>query len=214
MRALNAITDARVAKALAHPLRTQILGVLEQRRASPSELAAELDVPLQNVSYHVRTLAALKLVKLVKMAPRRGAVEHYYEAVTGAVGLPDDAWAAMPTIAKQAIAASVLEGAGREAAEALASGGFDLPEAHLSRTALVLDREGFAALAKELLRLRDRAHELQQESAARLVKGDHADETQTGLVMLLYEKITAPSHPPAPAADDTPARRGHSAAAH
>jgi len=33
------------------------------------------------VSYHVRTLAQLELIKLVKKTPRRGAIEHHYEAV-------------------------------------------------------------------------------------------------------------------------------------
>src|SRR3712207_2003998 len=75
------VTDARLVKALAHPLRVRILGVLDERVASPSELAEELDAPLGNVSYHVRILASLGLIRLVKETPRRGSVEHHYEAV-------------------------------------------------------------------------------------------------------------------------------------
>ena len=59
---------------MAHPLRVQILSVLEQRVASPRELSDELEAPLGNVSYHVRTLSSLGLIKLVKKTPRRGAI--------------------------------------------------------------------------------------------------------------------------------------------
>lgn len=78
MKPLSNVTDPRVVKALAHPLRVEILGALEHRTASPNELADELDAPLGNVSYHVRQLAAAGLLRLVRETPRRGAVEHYY----------------------------------------------------------------------------------------------------------------------------------------
>jgi len=46
-------------------MRTRILGMLDERVASPRQLSDELDAPLQNVSYHVRELAKLGLIKLV-----------------------------------------------------------------------------------------------------------------------------------------------------
>jgi DNA-binding transcriptional ArsR family regulator len=72
--------DLRPMKALTHPLRVKALKVLTQRTASPSELSYELEEPLGNVSYHVKTLLEYDCVKLVKTEPRRGAVEHYYRA--------------------------------------------------------------------------------------------------------------------------------------
>ena len=74
-------SDPRVIKALTHPLRVQLLRALEDRTASPSELAEEIGAPLGNVSYHVRQLHSLGLIKLVKRTPRRGAIEHYYTAL-------------------------------------------------------------------------------------------------------------------------------------
>jgi DNA-binding transcriptional ArsR family regulator len=91
------IADPRVIKALSHPLRVQILALLDGRVRSPKELADELAEPLGNVSYHVRTLAGLGLIKLVKKVPRRGAIEHYYQArehqmlLSGAVVRVDEA---------------------------------------------------------------------------------------------------------------------------
>src|SRR3954465_80381 len=75
MRAISDIGDPRLVKALAHPLRVQILSVLEERTASPSDLAEELGAPLGNVSYHVRTLTDLGLLKLgrARARPRTAA---------------------------------------------------------------------------------------------------------------------------------------------
>ena len=58
VRPINEINDPRLVKALAHPLRVSILSALEHRIASPSELADELDVPLPNLSYHIRMLCS------------------------------------------------------------------------------------------------------------------------------------------------------------
>ena len=65
-------------KALAHPLRVRVLEALEDRTASPSELADELGANLSLLSYHVRKLEELGMIELVRKAPRRGAIEHFY----------------------------------------------------------------------------------------------------------------------------------------
>src|SRR5690242_20802636 len=71
MKPRSDISDPRVIKALTHPLRVQILRALEERTASPSELADEIGAPLGNVSYHVRQLHSLGLIKLVKKTDRK-----------------------------------------------------------------------------------------------------------------------------------------------
>src|SRR3954470_15712827 len=72
--------EARIAKALAHPLRARILHRLGERVASPGELAAELGASLGVVSYHVRMLRDYGCVELVGTEPRRGALMHCYRA--------------------------------------------------------------------------------------------------------------------------------------
>src|SRR5215213_7721310 len=71
---------ARIAKALAHPLRARILQRLGERVASPNDLAAELGAPLGVVSYHVRKLRDYDCLELVRTEPRRGALQHFYRA--------------------------------------------------------------------------------------------------------------------------------------
>ena len=69
--------EARIAKALAHPLRAQILQRLGERVSSPGDLADELGAPLGVVSYHVRMLRDYHCVELVRTEPVRGALQHF-----------------------------------------------------------------------------------------------------------------------------------------
>jgi hypothetical protein len=155
----------------------RILGLLEDQVASPSELAQKLHAPLGNVSYHVRILASLNLIRLVSETPRRGSVEHHYTAVAMPV-ISDEAWSNVPDIVKNAMVAAALEQAGATISAAATAGGFNRPEAHLSRTSMMLDAEGWQAMADETRRWLERVEEIGQEAAERLANesghGDHA----------------------------------------
>src|ERR687894_689189 len=94
--------DTKLMKALAHPLRQQLLMALSERVASPSELAEELGEPLGNVSYHVRMLVDLGCIELVSTTPRRGALEHHYKAVVRPF-FDDDAYASLPVATRRAL---------------------------------------------------------------------------------------------------------------
>lgn len=189
MKRYRDITDPSLAKALGHPLRTRILSALEDRIASPSELAAELGAPLGVVSYHVRRLAALRFLKLVKRVPRRGAVEHYYTALAGPK-ITSAAWGSTPAIVKQATISTALEDIGRRVGEAAAAGGFDEPESHLSRSPVTLDQEGWKALARELDELLDRIEQIEAESVKRLAQSDHEGELNAAVVLMLFRALT------------------------
>src|SRR3954465_10750603 len=69
-----------VAKAFAHPLRVQILIILNEKVASPNMLAQQLDQSLNLVAYHVRVLEKYDCIELVDTKQRRGATEHFYRA--------------------------------------------------------------------------------------------------------------------------------------
>src|SRR5919109_1646451 len=97
------LVDPRIAKALSHPMRAQILVILNERVASPNEIAEMLDERLPNVSYHVRALAELECIELVRTAQRRGAIEHYYRAVRRPF-FSDSDWKRLPRSGRQAIA--------------------------------------------------------------------------------------------------------------
>ncbi|HVY78908.1 MAG TPA: winged helix-turn-helix domain-containing protein [Solirubrobacterales bacterium] len=75
--------DPRLTKAIAHPLRLQILAAAKQGTISPSEYSEETGAPLSTVSYHFRKLADLGFLDLVEEIPKRGSREHRYRARRG-----------------------------------------------------------------------------------------------------------------------------------
>lgn len=192
MKRYQDIADPSLAKALAHPMRTRILSALENRTASPSELADELDASLGVVSYHVRRLHALRFLKLVKRVARRGAVEHYYTTVAGPT-ITDAAWGSTPAIVKQAMLGATLKAVGDSVGAAVGAGGFDQPETHVSRTPVTVDAQGWRELAGELEALLDRIAKVERESHRRLTQSDHADEQQATAVLMLFHSAPVES---------------------
>jgi DNA-binding transcriptional ArsR family regulator len=186
MKAITDINDPRLVKALAHPLRVQILAALQDRTASPSDLADELKAPLGNVSYHVRILAKLDLLKLVRKRQRRGAIEHLYRA-NGRVRVSDRAWGQVPGIVKTAMVGATLEQVGRYVEQSAVMGGFERAEAHLIRQPMRLDQQGWEALSAAVAELLQRANDIERESQRRLGDAEHAGELEAGLVMMLFE---------------------------
>jgi len=175
----------QVAKALAHPLRVKILSSLHKGISSPNQLAQELDEPLGNVSYHVKTLLEYDCVELVKTEPRRGAVEHFYRATDRAF-LSDSDWAKIPASARKGISGSILESIGQSATDALAEGTIaSRKDSHLSDTPLLLDDKGWKDLNKVLASAVKQASEIQQESAQRL-EGD-SEGISTKLAIMHFE---------------------------
>ncbi len=201
MRPYQDITDPALAKALAHPLRTRILGALDGRTASPSELAGELDAPLGVVSYHVRRLAALGFLKLVKRVPRRGAVEHYYTA-RALPPITDEVWGLAPGVVREATVNAALAQIANQVNRAAADGGFAAPEAHLTRNPVTVDRKGWLALARELDAMTTRLRRIEADAAKRLERGADGQSQETTVVMMLF---ASPEEAPAkPSASEPP----------
>ena len=190
--------DSRLAKALAHPLRVQLLAALNEGVASPNELAKRLDEPLTNVSYHVRMLHDLGCIELVETEPRRGALEHYYRAVVRPF-FGDRDWKRLPKNARGSISDAVLQLVWDDAAEAIKGGLFDEREdRHLSRSVLSVDERGWDDLHDLLSQTLDKAMQIQADSASRASKnGDEA--FNVNLVMMTHptpssaKESTAPS---------------------
>jgi len=70
--------DQRLAKALSNDVRARALELLAEGPKSPKSIAAQLEIDLRSVAYHVRVLKKLGCIELVETLPRRGAVEHVY----------------------------------------------------------------------------------------------------------------------------------------
>jgi DNA-binding transcriptional ArsR family regulator len=190
MRPVTSIDDPRYVKAMSHPLRVRILAILQERTASPVELAQVLEGTLGTVSYHVRTLHQLGLIDLVDETRVRGAVEHHYKA-KARPKVSDEAWEQAPPIAKQAAVGSSLQVIDDYARASAAAGGFDHADAALIRLSLTLDAKGWQQLAKAVKRLFEQAQRIESDSQARLDRGsrDGHQPIEVGLVMMMFEAI-------------------------
>jgi DNA-binding transcriptional ArsR family regulator len=173
--------DPRLIKAISHPLRHRVLVLLNEREASPKELAEELQEPIGRVSHHVRALARLGAIRLVRTAPRRGAVEHFYRALIP-TWFTDAEWATLPLSTRRSVFGEYLGRIYRDVSGAFERGGFDHARAHVSYTLLDLDDEGIVAVSELLDTTLQRVLEINAECAKR---GD--DTLALELAMLLFE---------------------------
>jgi DNA-binding transcriptional ArsR family regulator len=159
-------SEARIAKALAHPLRARILQRLGERVASPGDLATELGAPLGVVSYHVRMLRDYDCVELVRTEPRRGALQHFYKA-TARPNLDEDQWRTLPSGLRRELTGETLQELVEDLAKAADAGTLEDPDVVLNRTPMELDERAFKKLNRLLARTLEQAHAIAAESAAR-----------------------------------------------
>jgi DNA-binding transcriptional ArsR family regulator len=189
MKSIKNIDDPRYVKAMSHPLRVRILAMLDERTASPNQLAGWLGASLGTVAYHVRTLEQLGLVELVDETRVRGAVEHHYRA-RERPNVTAEGWAQAPPIAKQAAVGSSLDVIADYARASAAAGGFDRQEAQLRRSLYRLDAKGFAQLSKACDKLLEQAEKVAAAAAARIAKDPHADDiVEAGLGLMLFDAV-------------------------
>jgi DNA-binding transcriptional ArsR family regulator len=191
---VTAINDPRYVRALAHPLRIRLLAMLRERRASPMELSSRLGEPIGNVAYHVRTLHNLGLIKLVDTRQRRGATEHYYEALENP-RFSDDAWDALGPVAKQRMLSAMLRQAGEYAAGSAANGGFDRKDAVINRSSLRLDERGWAELARACKRWLAEMDQIEAAAGERLGDNAEGEALDVGLILMLFEALPLSDQP-------------------
>jgi hypothetical protein len=180
-----------VAKAFAHPLRVQILIILNERVASPNLLAQELDQSLNLVAYHVRVLEKYDCIELVDTKQRRGATEHFYRA-TRRQFLTDSEWSRMPQSLRPGLSGAMLKALFDDVEEAVTGDSFDeVPDRHLSRTPMVVDRQGWSDTAAVMSDTLDRLLEIQAEASQRIAAGE--EQGILAKVMMLHFKSPDPA---------------------
>jgi len=192
VKTTDAALDQRLIKALAHPLRERILQCLNETVASPAQLARALDEPLGNVSYHVKILLECEAIELVRTAPVRGAIEHFYRATMRSY-LSDDDWEALPLSVRRGSDSQSLRKIWEDVAAAAEEGGFDDPHAHISQTNLDFDEEGHEKFARALETFLSSALEIQGEVRNRdaaLSEAERSEQTRirTELAMLYFRR--------------------------
>jgi DNA-binding transcriptional ArsR family regulator len=73
-----ALTEPSQVKALSHPVRNTILGLLHERAATVTELAVALERPKSTIAHHVKVLNAAGLVRVVRTRKVRAIEERFF----------------------------------------------------------------------------------------------------------------------------------------
>jgi len=73
-----ALTTPAQVKALSHPMRNTILGLLHERAATVTELATALGRPKSTVAHHVKVLTEAGLLRVVRTRRVRAIEERFY----------------------------------------------------------------------------------------------------------------------------------------
>jgi DNA-binding transcriptional ArsR family regulator len=181
------LVDPRIAKALSHPMRARILMILNERVASPNEIAEAIDERLPNVSYHVRALLDLGTIELVDTAQRRGAIEHYYRAVVRPF-FSDKDWKRLPRSGRQAISDSILKILWDDLSESIKAGTFEgRADRHLTHKRLVLDDQGWDEVTKLLNGVLSQVDKIEADSRARVKKSDDGAAIETTFALMHFE---------------------------
>jgi DNA-binding transcriptional ArsR family regulator len=175
--------DPKMVRALGHPLRMNALAILNERIASPNEIANELGEGLSQVSYHIKVLRECEFIELVKTKQRRGAVEHYYRATRRAL-MPDDLLRDLPSGTQVEIIGNALRELIEDSTASLRDGTFNRrDDYHVSQTPLVLDEEAWQGATALLAETLQRLFDLQAESCERLAaNGEKGISATVGLV--------------------------------
>src|SRR5437762_6605018 len=78
---MHVITDLQQIKALADPLRQQILGAFVSEPRTTKQVAGLLGQPPTKLYHHVDLLERVGLIELVATKPKRGTTEKYFQAI-------------------------------------------------------------------------------------------------------------------------------------
>lgn len=162
--------DPRLVRALAHPLRVQILEILSERVASPNLISEQLDAGLTHVAYHTRTLSQCDCLELVETAQRRGATEHFYKAAPRSF-VGDRAWRGVPHSVLGGVSGAALQTFMDKAVAALEAGTLDDREGTtLNWAPLELDQRGWEEVATIMARALEDALKAEKRSRKRVAR--------------------------------------------
>jgi len=182
------LANPQLISALAHPTRVHALTVLNERTASPGELAKELQRSVRHVAYHLERLEKLGCVELVGTEEAHGGavVAKRYRAIQRP-WFDREAWTQIDTDDQPGVTSAILANMNEDITKAITGGTINEGENHISRTPMVLDPESYEELLELLGETLERILELQETATNRLGTGreEEAILTKVHLIQLI-----------------------------
>lgn len=186
-RRLPSLTNPRLASAMSHPTRLRAMRILSERIATPGEIAAAIDEPINNVAYHIRVLKRLECIELVRTRQVHGGrvAEHFYRA-TQRPYWDDAAWEELDDSEKLAVTGAIMRQISEDIAEAMSHGTFhSTDDNHISRSPMVVDNEGWQEIISLLVGAMDELLEIQTRVNARKASATELLHTHVEIIQFL-----------------------------
>jgi DNA-binding transcriptional ArsR family regulator len=177
----------KLAQAMRHPLRVEILGFMNERPWSPRELERETGKSLSDVSYHVKVLKDLELIEETHSRPVRGATEHFYRAISRAYVSPEMA-RHIPKSTEEMAGNIILREIDKDLGKSFKAGTvYRRDDWHGSWTPLIMDDLGCKEAEAIAVQAVKDIIEAAERAASRLAEGESKEEPiPIGLAIFLY----------------------------
>lgn len=161
--------------------------VFAEREATPREIAAEIDEPINNVAYHIKILKRLGCIELLQTRQTQGGrvAEHVYKA-TQRPYWDDEEWKQLDEGEKLDVTAAIMQQISEDIAEAMSHGTFNAhDDNHISRSPMTVDGEGWQEVTDLLKVTMDELMEIQVRVNDRGAKPD--DTLRTSVAIIQFE---------------------------
>jgi DNA-binding transcriptional ArsR family regulator len=180
------IEDA-VQYALAHKIRVEILILLNEASYTVAEIAALIDLPLNNVANHIRRMLDDGSIEVAREEQRRGTNVYWYRAVELPYYSKEEA-EALTWMERHVTAGLVVQSGLAEVMAALFKGILADVRTILSWDWYNVDKQGRDDLEDENLRHLDRIREIECESINRCAE---SGEETTPIIVSLFAFVRA-----------------------
>lgn len=163
--------DPKLAKALSHPLRAEVFGLLVAERASPRQIAKTLACETKCAFYHVGVLCDLGCLQSAGTRPSQdGGTESFYEA--SPIAVAEYMLQKLPPSEPGSSSAAILRQIIEEGVAALNADTLDVPDSRLGCITATFDQEGFKKVSAILGEAVAAVVQTYRESRARLERGE------------------------------------------
>lgn len=179
--------EEAVQYALSHRIRIEILTLLNEGSYTAGEIAEVTEIPLSNVSNHIKRMLEDGSIEVAKVEERRATNVYWYRAVDIPEYSQEEAEALTET-ERQNIAGWVVQSGSAEVVSALWKGNLADPRTILSWDWYNVDAKGRDALEAENVRYLERLREIECESLNRCAE---SREETTPLLVSLFAFVRA-----------------------
>lgn len=168
-----ALADPDLLAAMDHPYRVHIMGVLNQRVASPGEVAQELELKSRDLVYHFDKLEALGVIEFVReeRTPGGRLIGRYYRA-TRRGWVEADQWKRVDPKDRPGVTAMILANCNSDIRAAMQAGTLDGDDNVLARVPAAVDDQGWKEVVDLLNETTRGVITIAERSAARMKPGD------------------------------------------